>query len=196
MTTQTEAQRLAEKLKSYSLRSGYAWHCHKAADELRRLDAELRALRGDVPAGMDDYELSELAHSANQEALSFGLSHDVFLRYFKTIRDKALAAAPQPAAPPLTKGIPSTVEAVEFRREQYALNCAQWAYVLGMNPTHYSEFVHGHRSIPKEAMAQAYAYGVPAEALFQQRPTKGSWDIDRRLKAMQEAAIGSKKGTT
>ena len=37
MTTQPEALRLAVKLKSYSLASGYAWHCHKAADELRRL---------------------------------------------------------------------------------------------------------------------------------------------------------------
>ena len=60
MTTQTEAQRLAEKLKSYSLRSGYAWHCHKAADELLRLEAEnarmrseLEALRGAMPAVPD-----------------------------------------------------------------------------------------------------------------------------------------------
>ena len=52
--------------------------------------------RQSVPDSLSDYELSELAHSANQEALSFGLSHDVFMRYFKTLRDKALAAAPQP----------------------------------------------------------------------------------------------------
>jgi hypothetical protein len=37
MTTQPEALRLADKMSSYSLRSGYAWHCHKAAAELRRL---------------------------------------------------------------------------------------------------------------------------------------------------------------
>ena len=35
--TQPEALRLADKMNSYSLRSGYAWHCHKAAAELRRL---------------------------------------------------------------------------------------------------------------------------------------------------------------
>jgi hypothetical protein len=35
--TQPEALRLADKMSSYSLRSGYAWHCHKAAAELRRL---------------------------------------------------------------------------------------------------------------------------------------------------------------
>ena len=39
MTAQTEAQRLAEKMKSYKLASGYAWHCHKAGDELLRLEA-------------------------------------------------------------------------------------------------------------------------------------------------------------
>jgi len=37
MSEQPEALRLAEKMESYSLRSGYAWHCHKAAAELRRL---------------------------------------------------------------------------------------------------------------------------------------------------------------
>ena len=37
MNKQPEALRLAEKMESYSLRSGYAWHCHKAAAELRRL---------------------------------------------------------------------------------------------------------------------------------------------------------------
>ena len=36
-TQQPEALRLADKMSSYSLRSGYAWHCHKAAAELRRL---------------------------------------------------------------------------------------------------------------------------------------------------------------
>ena len=36
-TKQPEALRLADKMNSYSLCSGYAWHCHKAAAELRRL---------------------------------------------------------------------------------------------------------------------------------------------------------------
>ena len=37
MTQQPEALRLADKMSSYNLCSGYAWHCHKAAAELRRL---------------------------------------------------------------------------------------------------------------------------------------------------------------
>lgn len=64
-----------------------------------RASIEADRVSRDVPAVPDelcDDDLSELAHSANQEALSFGLSHDVFLRYFKTIRNRALAAAPQP----------------------------------------------------------------------------------------------------
>jgi len=59
-------------------------------------DAQAQSLPA-IPDELCDDDLSELAHSANQEALSFGLSHDVFLRYFKTIRNRALSAAP--AAP-------------------------------------------------------------------------------------------------
>jgi hypothetical protein len=36
---------------------------------------------------MNDDELRELAYSAHEEAMSFGLSHDTFLRYFKAVRD-------------------------------------------------------------------------------------------------------------
>lgn len=49
----------------------------------------------------EDKELDDLAHSACQEALSFGLSTEVFLRYFKTIRDRTLRARP-PIPEPLT----------------------------------------------------------------------------------------------
>jgi hypothetical protein len=34
-------------------------------------------------------DLKELAYSAYEEAMSFGLSHETFLRYFKSIRDRA-----------------------------------------------------------------------------------------------------------
>ena len=87
MTTQTEAQRLAEKLKSYSLRSGYAWHCHKAADELLRLEAEVQALRGAVPAGWKMVPIK--ATEAMLQAGAFRLGP------FSTWAEM-LAAAPQP----------------------------------------------------------------------------------------------------
>ena len=54
-----------------------------------------------------------------------------------------------------------------------------------MGASHYSEFVNGKRELPKSAMAIAYEYGVPADALFQARPDKGASDIDRRLAELQ-----------
>lgn len=45
--------------------------------------------------GLDDSELENLAHSANQEALSFGVTFDVFMRLAKTVNARAaIAAAP------------------------------------------------------------------------------------------------------
>lgn len=85
-------------------------------------------------------------------------------------------------------GIPSTVEAVEFRREQYGLNQQQWAHVLKIAPSHYSEFASGKRALPSRSMALAYAFGVPAECLFQHLPILGAGDIDRRLSELQKAA--------
>lgn len=83
--------------------------------------------------------------------------------------------------------LPSVIDAVEFRREAYGLDCRQWSAVLGMTASHYSEFINGKRELPKSAMAMAYAYGVPATALFQERPTKGAGDIDRRLAELEKA---------
>lgn len=40
----TEAERLVTRLKSYSLSSGYAWHCHKAADLIEQQAAEIARL--------------------------------------------------------------------------------------------------------------------------------------------------------
>lgn len=58
MTQQPNALRLADKMSSYSLSSGYAWHCHKAAAELRRLhevNQELLTALKDI-AEMYSYE--------------------------------------------------------------------------------------------------------------------------------------------
>jgi hypothetical protein len=51
--------------------------------------------------GLADDDLRELAYSAHEEAMSFGLSHETFLRYFKTIRNRASeveASRQRPAA--------------------------------------------------------------------------------------------------
>jgi hypothetical protein len=48
MSEKPEALRLADKLSSYKLSSGYASYCHKAAAELRRQYAEIERLRDEV----------------------------------------------------------------------------------------------------------------------------------------------------
>jgi hypothetical protein len=47
--------------------------------------------RAEPMQGLADDDLRELAYSAHEEAMSFGLSHETFLRYFKTIRNRASA---------------------------------------------------------------------------------------------------------
>lgn len=61
----------------------------------------------------------------------------------------------------------SLVDAMEFRRDQYDLTAAQFAAILGMASTHYSDFVSGRRNLPLNARIRAYAIGVPAEVLLQ-----------------------------
>jgi len=80
------------------------------------------------------------------------------------------------------KTILNAVDAVEFRRKDYELTCAQWAQVLGMSRSHYSEFRNGKRPLPRHAMSAAYAYGVPADALFGCRPDKHIMHIRKALK--------------
>lgn len=69
---------------------------HDHAREAVRLNAQA------VPDGMSDYELSELAHCAIQEANSFGIGHELFLRYFKTLRKRLSAPAAPQLSQPLT----------------------------------------------------------------------------------------------
>ena len=68
--------------------------------------------------------------------------------------------------------LPSIVEALEFRREQYGISQKEWAKLIGIAQTHYSEFVNGKRDLSKKAMAGAYEFGVPADCLFQVIPVK------------------------
>jgi hypothetical protein len=49
-----------------------------------------------IPAGPEDHEIEDMAHSACQEALSFGLSVDSFMRPLKSLAKKFRAAAPTP----------------------------------------------------------------------------------------------------
>lgn len=78
--------------------------------------------------------------------------------------------------------LPSIIDAMEFRRDAYGLTQRQWSQVLGIQQSHYSEFVSGKRALPVKAMAQAFAFGVPAECLFQCLPNKDLRQINHLLK--------------
>jgi hypothetical protein len=51
---------------------------------------EVIAILESKPIELSDDDLREFAYSAYEEAMSFGLSQETFLRYFKTIRNRSL----------------------------------------------------------------------------------------------------------
>ena len=63
----------------------------------RALLAAQPAVQQPAEDAPSDDELKDLAHSAYEEAMSFGLSVDTFLRYFKGIRNHAAIAAERKA---------------------------------------------------------------------------------------------------
>ena len=62
--------------------------------------------------------------------------------------------------------VPSIIEAVEFRRQQYGLTKRDWAKVIGLQPSHFTEFTQGKRNLTLKQAAKCFQYGVPAESLF------------------------------
>lgn len=70
--------------------------------------------------------------------------------------------------------MPSIIEAVEFRREQYGLTKRDWAKVIGMRPSHYTEFTQGKRGLPMKPAAKCFQFGVPAELIFQCKSNYGT----------------------
>lgn len=62
--------------------------------------------------------------------------------------------------------LPSVPEALEFRRGEYGLTQREFATVIGMGHTHYSEVVNGKRPLPRNALVRAYRIGVPADVLL------------------------------
>lgn len=74
----------------------------------------------------------------------------------------------------LASGAPAAVsvaEALEFRRDQYELTKREFAGVLGLRASHYSEVVNGRRRLPIDATRRAFAIGVPAHVLLQPQPS-------------------------
>lgn len=60
----------------------------------------------------------------------------------------------------------SIIDGIEFRRDQYGLNKSEFALIIGMSKSHYSDFIHGRRQLPLSAIKRAYAIGVSADILL------------------------------
>ena len=82
--------------------------------------------------------------------------------------------------------MPSIIEAVEFRREQYGLTKRDWAKVIGMQPSHYTEFTQGKKGLPMKQAAKCFQFGVPAELLFQCRSDCGIKEVSAVIAADRE----------
>lgn len=76
------------------------------------------------------------------------------------------------------------IKAVEERRWELRINKTQWAYLLDIEKSQYSEFVNGKRGLPFRALVKAYEYGVPFEALLQPGPRKTVGEIQRELEVL------------
>lgn len=72
--------------------------------------------------------------------------------------------------------LPTIRGAVEFRREAFGWNQSRMAMELGMERSHYSEFVNGKRGLPYKAICKAYELGVPYTVLLQTAKTKRDYE--------------------
>lgn len=72
--------------------------------------------------------------------------------------------------------LPSIRSAVEFRRESYGWSRAVMAKKLGIQRSHYYEFVNGKRGLSYRAMCKAFELGVPANVLLQTPKTKHEYE--------------------
>lgn len=58
-------------------------------------------------------------------------------------------------------------DALEFRRDQYGLTQREFAAILGLQNSHYSEIISGKRRLTLGATKRAFAIGIPANVLLQ-----------------------------
>ncbi|WP_046984235.1 hypothetical protein [Delftia tsuruhatensis] len=121
---EVECQNMVRKFAGAFLDGAFAFHSTAAAPTAQAAPAL------EAPAApLDDSELEDLAHSANQECLSFGMSLDPFLRLAKTVRDRMLAAAPQTPAQeaPAAPAVPAGFALVPIEPTQQMLNAGRWS---------------------------------------------------------------------
>ncbi len=63
--------------------------------------------------------------------------------------------------------LPSIVDALRFRIEQYGWPDYKFAKAVGMNQCHFSEVMSGKRRLPLNARIKAHKLGIPANVLLQ-----------------------------
>ncbi|MBK9497665.1 MAG: hypothetical protein IPO08_24890 [Xanthomonadales bacterium] len=79
--------------------------------------------------------------------------------------------------------MPSVSEAIEFRQREYGWTAEKMAKALGLTSGHYSELMHGKRRLPYRAACRAFALGVPAHVLLDEkaiRPKRANVYGDRK----------------
>ena len=59
----------------------------------------------------------------------------------------------------------SAVDAVLFRIDQYGLNQRQFAEIIGMTESSFSEFMNGKRKLTRKAVKRCIAIGVSVKPL-------------------------------
>ncbi len=69
-------------------------------------------------------------------------------------------------------GLPSLIDALRFRIEQYGWTDQKFAEEIGMNQGHFSQVMSGKRRLPLSARIKAHALGVPAKVLLQSEKAK------------------------
>lgn len=58
------------------------------------------------------------------------------------------------------------IESIEFRRDQYGLTQREFAFILGMSESKYSELKSKKINLTKPQAARLFQIGVPAEAIL------------------------------
>ncbi len=63
--------------------------------------------------------------------------------------------------------LPSVVEAIKFRLEQYDHNQRQACRIMNINPAHFNSLLRGKRELSLFQAKALFKYGIPPKVLLQ-----------------------------
>lgn len=89
--------------------------------------------------------------------------------------------------------LPSPIEALKFRQDQYCFKQFEMAALLGMAATHYSEVLRGRRRLSLTQIRRAVAIGVPAEVILQPFPCEAESERKRTEKLEREVKSAERR---